>query len=242
MSNSLLPHGLQHARLLCPSLSPGVCSHSCPPRQQCYLTISSSATPSPFAFSLSQHQCLFQWVGSLHQVTKVWSFSLSISPSSGYSGLISFWIDLFGLHAVHGSLKSLLQHRNSKASILWCSALFMVQLSHPYMTAGRTTALTVQAFAFSFQGASIFQISWLQSIVCSDFGTQEDKMLLLLLFPLLFAIANIIMKKFEILGELPKCDTEMKWANVIGKMALVELLDVGITQILLVKKSICQMQ
>ena len=146
----------------------------------------------------------------MHQVTKVWSFSFSISPSSGYSGLISFWIDLFGLHAVHGSLKSLLQHRNSKASILWCSALFMVQLSHPYMTAGRTTALTVQAFAFSFQGASIFQISWLQSIVCSDFGTQEDKMLLLLLFPLLFAIANIIMKKFEILGELPKCDTEMK--------------------------------
>ena len=166
----------------------------------------------------------------------------SISPSNGYLVLISFRIDWFDLLGAQGTLKSLLQHRNSKASILWCSALFMVQLSHPYMTAGRTTALTVQAFAFSFQGASIFQISWLQSIVCSDFGTQEDKMLLLLLFPLLFAIANIIMKKFEILGELPKCDTEMKWANVIGKMALVELLDVGITQILLVKKSICQMQ
>ena len=138
------------------------------------------------------------------------SFSASISPSNQYSGLISFRIDWFDLLAVGGTLESLLQHRNSKASILWCSALFMVQLSHPYMTAGRTTALTVQAFAFSFQGASIFQISWLQSIVCSDFGTQEDKMLLLLLFPLLFAIANIIMKKFEILGELPKCDTEMK--------------------------------
>ena len=65
---------------------------------------------------------------------KYWSFSVSISPSSGYSGLISFRIDWLDLLAVQGTLKSLLQHHSSKASIVWCSAFFMVQLSHPYMT------------------------------------------------------------------------------------------------------------
>ena len=67
VSDSLRPHGLQHARLLCPSLSPGVCPDSGPLSHWCYLTISSSAAPSPFAFNLSQHQGLFQWVGSSHQ-------------------------------------------------------------------------------------------------------------------------------------------------------------------------------
>ena len=75
---------------------------------------------------------------------KYWSFSFSISPSNEYSGLISFRIDLFDLLAVQGTLKSLLQHHSSKASILQCSTLFMVQLSHPYMTTGKTTALTIQ--------------------------------------------------------------------------------------------------
>ena len=73
---------------------------------------------------------------------KDWSFSLSVSPSNEYSGLISFrmdWLDLFG---VRGTLKSLLQHCNSKASVLWHSAFFIVQLSHPYMTTGKTIALT----------------------------------------------------------------------------------------------------
>ena len=73
---------------------------------------------------------------------KHWSFSFSISPSNEYSGLISFRIDWFDLLAVQGTLKSLLQHHSSKASVLWCSAFFMVQLSHPYMTIGKTTALT----------------------------------------------------------------------------------------------------
>ena len=73
---------------------------------------------------------------------KYWSFSLSISPSNEYSGLISFRIDWLDLLAVQGTLKSLLQHHSSKASILWCSALFMVQLSHPYTTTGKTIALT----------------------------------------------------------------------------------------------------
>ena len=73
---------------------------------------------------------------------KYWSFSFSISPSNKYSGLISFRIDCFDLLAVQGTLKSLLQHHSSKASILWCSAFFVVQLSHPYMTTGKTIALT----------------------------------------------------------------------------------------------------
>ena len=73
---------------------------------------------------------------------KYWSFSFSISPSNEYSGLISFRIDCFDLFAVPGTLKSLLQHHRSKASILWCSAFFMVQLSHPYTTTGKTIALT----------------------------------------------------------------------------------------------------
>ena len=72
---------------------------------------------------------------------KYWSFSFSISPSSDYSGLISFRIDRFDLLALQGILKSLLQHHSSKGSILWCSAFFIVQLSHPYMTTGKTIAL-----------------------------------------------------------------------------------------------------
>ena len=73
---------------------------------------------------------------------KYWSFSFSISPSSEYSGLISFWMDWLDLLAVQGTLNSLLQHLISKASILWCSAFFIVQLSHPYMTTGKTIAQT----------------------------------------------------------------------------------------------------
>ena len=73
---------------------------------------------------------------------KYWSFSFSVSPSSEYSGLISCRMDCFDLLAVQGTLKSLFQHHSSKASVLWCSAFFMVQLSYPYMTTGKTTALT----------------------------------------------------------------------------------------------------
>ena len=77
---------------------------------------------------------------------KYWSFSFSIRPSNEYSELTSFRIDRFDLLAVQGALKSLIQHHNSKASILWCSAFFIVQLSHPYMTTGKTIALTRQTF------------------------------------------------------------------------------------------------
>ena len=102
-------------------------------------------SPSP-AFNLFQNQGLFKWVSSLHQVAKYWSFSFSISPSNEYSGLISFRTDWLDLLAVQGTLKSLLQHHSSTVSILWCSAFFILQLSHPYMTTGKTIALTRQTF------------------------------------------------------------------------------------------------
>ena len=103
------------------------------------------SSPSPPAFNLSQHQGLFQWVSSSHRVAK-WRFNFNISPSNEYSGLISFRMDWLDLLAVQGTLKSLLQHHSLKASILRCSAFFMAQLSHPYMTTGKTIALTRQAF------------------------------------------------------------------------------------------------
>ena len=103
------------------------------------------SSPSP-AFSLSQHQSLFQWVDSSHQVAKVLEFKLQHQSFHEYSGLISFRMDCLDLLAVQGTLKSLLQHHSSKASSLWCSAFFIVQLSHPYMTTGRTIALTRRTF------------------------------------------------------------------------------------------------
>jgi len=96
------------------------------------------SSPSPPGLNLSQHQGLF-WVSSSHQVAKVLA---SISPSNKYSGLISLRMDWFDLLAVQGTLKSLLQHHSSKTSILQCSAVFIVQLAHPYMTTGKTIALT----------------------------------------------------------------------------------------------------
>ena len=146
MSDSLQPHGLQHARLPCPSPSLGACSNLWPLSQWCHPAISSSVNPSPPAFNLSKHQGLFQWVGSYIRWPKCWSWSFSISPSNEYLGLISFRIDWFDLLAVQGILKSLLQHHSSKASILRHSAFFTVQLSHAYMTTGKTIALTRWTF------------------------------------------------------------------------------------------------
>ena len=121
---------------------------------------------------------------------KYWSFSFNISPSNEHSGLISFKMDGLDLLAVQGTIKSLLQNYSSKASILWCSAFFMVQLSHPYLTTGKTIALTRQNFASKemsllfnmlsvlliafFQGASAFNFMAAVTI-CSDFGAQKNK-------------------------------------------------------------------
>ena len=104
-------------------------------------------SPSPPAFNLSQHQVLFQWVGSLHQVAKVLEFQLQHqSLQWKHSGLISFRMDRLDLLALKGALKSLLQHHSSKASILQHSAFFIVQLSHPYMNTGKTIAFTRWTF------------------------------------------------------------------------------------------------
>ena len=97
-----------------------------------------SIFPSIRVFSTISALCL--------RCSKYWSFSFSISPSNEYSGPISFRIDWLDLIAIQGTLKSLIQHHSSKASILQCSALFMVQISHPHMTTGKTTALTRQTF------------------------------------------------------------------------------------------------
>ena len=104
------------------------------------------SSPFPPTFDLSQNQGLFQWVSSLHQVVKVLEFQLQHQSFQWYSGLISFRMDWLDLLAVQGTLKILLQHHSSKASILRCSAFFIVQLSHPYVTTGKTIALTRQTF------------------------------------------------------------------------------------------------
>ena len=149
MSNSLQPHELQHARPPCPSPTSGAYSNSCPSSQWCHATISSSVAPFSCrlqSFPASRSFPVSQLFTSGGQSIGASVLSSSISPSNEYSGLISFrmgWLDLL---AVQGTLKSLLQHHSSKASILQHSAFFKVQLSHPFMTTGKTIALTRQTF------------------------------------------------------------------------------------------------
>ena len=143
---TLVPHGLQHARLRCPSPTPGDYSNSCPSCQWCHPTISYSVIPfSSHLESFPASRCFpMSW---FFASGKYWSFSFSISPSNEYPGLISLRMDWLDLLAAQGTLKSLLQHHSSKASILRRSAFFIVQLSHSYMTTGKTIALTRWTFA-----------------------------------------------------------------------------------------------
>ena len=104
------------------------------------------SSPFPPALSLSQHQGLSNESALRIRWPKYWSFSFNISPSKEHPGLISFRMDWLDLLAVQGTLKSLLQHHSSKAPILWCSIFFIVRLSHPYMTTGKTIALTRRTF------------------------------------------------------------------------------------------------
>ena len=143
VSDSLWRHGLQHARLPCLSPTPEAYSKSCPLSWWSHPTISSSVVhfssclqsfPASGSFPMSQF--------FLSGGQNIGSFSFSISPFNEYSGLISFKMDWLDLLAGQGTLKSLLQHHSSKVSILWCSAFLIVQLSHPYMTTGKTIALT----------------------------------------------------------------------------------------------------
>ena len=128
MSDSLRPHGLQHARLPCPPLTPGASPNSWP---SYHLILCRCLLLPPSIFPSIQ---VFSNESGLHmRWPKNWSFNFSISPSSEHPGLISFRMDWLDLLAVQGTLKSLLQHDSSKASVLQCSAFFIVQLSHPYM-------------------------------------------------------------------------------------------------------------
>ena len=137
-------HGLQHTKLPCPSPTPGACSNSCPLSQWCHPTISSSVVPFSShlqSFPASESFPMSQLFASGGQSIGV-SASTSVLPMNDeYSGLISFRMDWLALLAVQGTLKSLLQYHSSKASILQCSAFFIVQLSHPYMTTRKTIAL-----------------------------------------------------------------------------------------------------
>ena len=162
------------------------------------------SSPSPPAFNLSQHQGLFKWVSFFPNEIrrpKYWNFRFRVSPSNEYSGLFSFRLDLL---AVQGTLKSLLQHHNSKAPIIWHSAFFIVQHSHPYMTIGKTIALTRWTFAGKVMSLLFIMlsslviaflprtkrlfISWLQSPSAMILEPPKNSLSLFPLFPHLFAM------------------------------------------------------
>ena len=147
MSDSLQPHGLQHARPPCPSPTSTVNSNSCPLSQWCHPAISSSVIPfsscpqsSPASGSFPVSQ--FFPSGGQNVGVSVSALVNDEFTSNEYSGLISFRMDWLDILAVQGTLKNLLQHHSSKESILLCSAFFIVQLSYPYIATGKTIALT----------------------------------------------------------------------------------------------------
>ena len=150
MSNSSWPQGPQQTRPRCPSPTPRTCSNSCPLSQWCHPTILSSVMP--FSSCLQS----FPEIGSsqMSQLFASGGQSTGVSASASALLMISFSMDWLDLLAVQGTLKSLIQHHSSKASILWCSAFFTVQLSHPYMTTGKTIALTRRTFVG--KGVSVF--------------------------------------------------------------------------------------
>ena len=151
VSLSLLPHGLQHTRPPCPSPTPGVYSNSCPLCQWCHPAVYHPFLLLPSIFPSIR---VFSNKPVLHiRLPNYRGFS--ISPSKEHSRLISFRMDWLDLLAVQGTLKSLLQLHSSKASVLQHSALFVVQLSHPYMTTGKMIALTI----WTFVGKVISQLS-----------------------------------------------------------------------------------
>ena len=178
MSNSLGPSGLQHTRLPWPSPTPELAQTHVHQVSDAIQPSHPLSSPSPPALNLSSIRVFTISVLRIRW-PKYWSFSFSISSSNEYSELISFRIDWFDLLAVQGNLKSLLQYHSSKASILQCSAFFRVQLSHPYMTTGKTIALTrwtfvgkVMSLLFNMLSRLVvtfllrskhLSISWLQS-------------------------------------------------------------------------------
>ena len=161
VSDSLRSHESQHVRPPCLSPTPRDCPNPCPLSQWSHPAISSSVVPFsscpqslPASRSSSESPLCIRW-------PKYWSFSFSISPSNEHPGLIAFRMDWLDLLAVQGNLKSLLQHHCSKASIFRRSAFFTVQLSHPYMTTGKTTALTRWAFVGKVMSLLFNMLPWL---------------------------------------------------------------------------------
>ena len=205
MSDSLQHHEPQHARPPCPSPTPRVYSNSCPLTRWRHPTISSSVDPFSCCQSISASGSFLMSQSVLHiRWLKYWSFSFSISPSNDHSGLISFRMDWLDLHAVQGTLKSLLQYHSTKASILWHSSFFTVQLSHLYMTTGKTIALTrwtfvgkVMSLLFNMLSRLVIAflprskcllISWLQSPSAVILEPKKQSLALFPLFPHLFAM------------------------------------------------------
>ena len=145
MYDSLRPHESQHTRPPCLSPIHGVYSDSCPSSRWCHLAI--SCLPLLLLPPIPPNIRVFSNESTLRmRWPKYWSFSFNISASNEHPGLLSFRMDWLDLLAIQGTLKSLLQHHSSKASIFRRSAFFTVQLSHPYMTTGKTIALTIQTF------------------------------------------------------------------------------------------------
>ena len=183
MSYPLQPHGLQHARFPCPSLSPGACSNSCPLSHDAIQPSHPLSPPFPASPQSSPASVFSNGLTLCIRWPKYWSFSFSISPSNEYSGLISFRMDWFDLLAAQGTLKSLLQRHSSKASILQCSAFFTVQLSHPCRTTGKTIALTRRTFVskvqtnVSLSRVPLFATPWTvayQAPLSMEFSRQES--------------------------------------------------------------------
>ena len=174
MSNSLQPHGLQHTRLPCRSPPPGVCSNTCPHIQWCYPTISSSVTPFSSCLQSFLASGRFPSVSVLWvRWPKYWSVSFRISPSSEYSGLISFRMDWLDLLAVREILKSLLEHHSLKVSILGHLAFFLVQRwkNHSFDYMDLCQQSNVSAF-YSESGESVLKLLAL----FSDSRVQQDPM------------------------------------------------------------------
>ena len=146
----LRPHGLQHARLPVHHKLPELAQTHIHPVGDAIQPSYPLSSPSPLAFNLSQHQGLFKWVSSSHQVAKVLEFQLQYQSFQWIFRTDLLQDGVVGYLAVQETLKSLLQHHSSKASIIWCSAFCVCQLSHAYMTTGKTIALTTRTFVAKF--------------------------------------------------------------------------------------------
>ena len=191
MSDSLQQHESQHARPLCPSPTPGIHANSCH-LILCHPLMLLPPIPPSIRVFPNDSTLLMRW-------PKYWSFSFNISPANEYSGLISFRMNWLDLLAVQGTLKSLFQHCSSKASILQCSTFFIVQISHPYMTTGKTIAMIRQTFVgkvmfllFNILSRLVIAflprskhllISWLQSLFAVILEPKKIKSVTVSTFP-----------------------------------------------------------